>query len=119
MSSLGSSGAAWRHTQISMGHQRGRGYPAISPRMIEFAPFRLDTVNQCLWYRADSGEYKRIRLSPTPFAVLRYLAEHPGRLVTTEEILEAVWPKLYVQPEAVKAQIHEIRRILRDDPKSP
>ena len=87
--------------------------------MMEFLAFRLDTVNQCLWRRTDSGEDERIRLQPRPFALLRYFVEHAGRLVTEDEILSAVWPKLYVQPESIKTQLHHIRRVLGDDPKNP
>ena len=85
----------------------------------EFPPFRLDTVNECLWRnRNDKGD-ERICLTPKAFAVLRFLVEHAGRLVTEEELLEAAWPKVYVQPEAVKTQIYEIRKILGDDSKNP
>ena len=84
----------------------------------EFPPFRLDTVNECLWRNRDDAE-ERIRLTPKAFAVLRFLVEHAGRLVTEEELLAHVWPKVYVQPEAIKSQIHEIRKILGDDPKNP
>ena len=87
--------------------------------MMEFFSFRLDTLNQCLWRRTDSDEDERIRLQPRPFALLRYLVENPGRLVTEEEILAAVWPKLYVQPASIKTQLHHIRKVLGDDPKSP
>src|SRR5208282_5561390 len=87
--------------------------------MIEFLAFRLDTANQCLWRRTEGGEDERIRLSPKPFALLCHLVEHAGRLVTEEEILRAVWPKLYVQPESVKTQLYEIRKVLGDDPKTP
>jgi predicted ATPase len=84
----------------------------------EFPPFRLDTVNECLWRDRDDAE-ERIRLTPKAFAVLQFLVEHAGRLVTEEELLAQVWPKVYVQPEAIKSQIHEIRKILGDDPKNP
>jgi len=84
----------------------------------EFPPFRLDTVNECLWRNRDDAD-ERIRLTPKAFAVLRFLVEHAGRLVTEEELLAHVWPKVYVQPEAIKSQIHEIRKILGDDPKDP
>jgi len=87
--------------------------------MIEFLAFRLDTVNQCLWRRTDGGEEERIRLPPRPFALLRHLVENAGRLVTEDEILEAVWPKIYVQPESIKTQLHQIRKVLGDDPKRP
>ena len=86
--------------------------------MIEFPPFELDTINQCLWRRAG-GANERILLPPRTFALLCYLVEHPGRLVTEDELLNAVWPKAYVQPEAIKSQLYEIRKILGDDPKAP
>ena len=88
--------------------------------MMEFLAYRLDTVNQCLWRRVDEGSpEERILLPPKAFAVLRHLVEHAGRLVTEEELLKAVWPKVYVQPEAIKGQLHEIRKTLGDDPKRP
>jgi len=87
--------------------------------MIEFPLFRLDIVNQCLWRRMDGADDGRILLRPRRFAVLRYLVEHAGRLVTEDELLEAVWPDTYVRPQAVKSQLFEIRRTLRDNPKIP
>jgi DNA-binding winged helix-turn-helix (wHTH) protein len=86
--------------------------------MSEFGPFRLDTVNQCLWRGAGVAE-ERILLTPKAFALLRYLVEHPGRLVTHDELLNAVWPKTYVQSEVLKSQIAEIRAILGDDARKP
>ena len=78
-----------------------------------FGPFRLDLENQCLW----RGE-TRISLMPKPFAVLRYLVEHPGRLVTHDQLLQAVWPDTYVQPELIRRYIVEIRRALGDRPEA-
>jgi len=86
---------------------------------IEFPPFRLDTLNECLWRNWNDRGDERICLTPKAFAVLRFLVEHAGRLVTEEELLDAAWPKVYVQPEAVKTQIYEIRKILGDDSKNP
>ena len=82
--------------------------------MKAFGPFRLDPVNQCLW----RGE-TRITLTPKVFAVLRFLVDHPGRLVTQEELLEAVWPETYVQPEILRKYILELRKVLGDDHKTP
>lgn len=82
--------------------------------MSSFAPFRLDVVNQCLW----RGE-TRVPLMPKPFAVLRYLVEHAGRLVTQDELLSAIWPETYVQPEVLRRYILEIRRVLGDRAEKP
>jgi tetratricopeptide (TPR) repeat protein len=40
--------------------------------------------------------------------------EHPGRLITQDEILEALWPETYVQPEVLRKYILEIRKVLGD-----
>jgi len=79
-----------------------------------FQPFRLDTVNHCLW-RAD----ERVPLTPKAFDVLRYLVEHADRLVTQEEILEALWPETYVNPEVIKKYVLGIRKVLGDQAEKP
>ncbi len=87
--------------------------------MKEFPPFQLDMVNECLWRRIEAGDSVRVSLTPKAFSVLTYLVENAGRLVTHNELLETAWPDTYVQPEALKSQILDIRRALGDDPKHP
>ncbi len=87
--------------------------------MKEFPPFRLDTVNQCLWRHRDNGNDERINLTPKAFGVLRYLLERAGRLVTQNELLEALWPDTFVQPEVIKSHILDVRAALGDRPKNP
>src|SRR5215471_467765 len=74
-----------------------------------FDSFRLDPANQSLW-RGD----RRVPLPPKAFDVLRYLVEHPGRLVTQDEILQALWPGIFVNPEVIKKYILGIRKVLGD-----
>jgi DNA-binding winged helix-turn-helix (wHTH) protein len=52
-----------------------------------FPSFQLDTVNQCLW-RGDGAAQERVLLAPKAFDVLRYLIEHPGRLVRHNDVAE-------------------------------
>jgi DNA-binding winged helix-turn-helix (wHTH) protein len=87
--------------------------------IMEFAGFRLDTINLCLWRRGNVGEDERTALTPKAFDVLRYLVEHAGRLVTQDEILSALWPQSYVNPEVLKRQVLEVRKALGDDPRNP
>ena len=82
--------------------------------MRQFHSFRLDTVNHCLW-RGESREV----LTPKAFDVLRYLVEHAERLVTQEELLEALWPETYVNPEVIKKYILGIRKVLGDRHENP
>ena len=79
-----------------------------------FDTFRLDTVNHCLW----RGE-ERLSLPPKAFDVLRYLVEHANRLVTQDEILEALWPEIYVNPEIIKKYVLAIRKVLGDRSDKP
>jgi DNA-binding winged helix-turn-helix (wHTH) protein/tetratricopeptide (TPR) repeat protein len=82
--------------------------------MKAFHAFRLDTVNHCLWH----GE-ERMSLAPKAFDVLRYLVEHADRLVTQDEILEALWPETYVNPEVIKKYVLGIRKVLGDRTDKP
>jgi DNA-binding winged helix-turn-helix (wHTH) protein len=79
-----------------------------------FQPFRLDSENYCLW-RSD----ERVALTPKAFDVLRYLVDHPQKLVTQNEILEAIWPETYVNPEVIKKYILELRKVLGDNAERP
>src|SRR5260370_41826627 len=79
-----------------------------------FKAFRLDTANHLLWCNAD-----RVPVTPKGFDVLEYLVEHAGRVVTQNEILEALWPETYVNPEVLRKYIQEIRNALGDRPDNP
>lgn len=82
--------------------------------MKQFESFRLDTANQCLWRDAA-----QIALPPKPFAVLRYLVENPGRLITHDELLDALWPETYVQPQVLRTYVLDLRKVLQDDAGQP
>ncbi|MGB8480138.1 MAG: AAA family ATPase [Acidobacteriaceae bacterium] len=82
--------------------------------MKQFESFRLDTTNECLWQNGV-----QINLPPKPFAVLRYLVEHPGRLISHNELLDALWPETYVQPQVLRTYMLDLRKALGDDPACP
>lgn len=85
--------------------------------MIEFPPFRIDVDNQCVWEQRAGEADRRIVLRPKAFEMLCHLARNAGRVVTEAELLEAVWPRIYVQPEAIRGRLFEIRSALGDKPK--
>ena len=82
--------------------------------MIEFLSFRLDRENQCLWRGVE-----RVTLTPKAFLMLAYLVERAGNLVTHDELLTALWPDAFVQPDVLKSHILDIRHALGDDAKAP
>ena len=63
--------------------------------------------------RTVSGQ--SVALRPQAFAVLRYLAERAGRLVTKDELMAALWPGLAVTDDNLVQCVHEIRRAFRDN----
>ena len=74
-----------------------------------FEPFRLDL---------RSGRLLRGRepvpLRPKTWAVLRYLVERPGVLVTKDELLNAVWADVAVTESVLSKSIGELRVALGD-----
>jgi DNA-binding winged helix-turn-helix (wHTH) protein/predicted ATPase len=81
---------------------------------LSFPPFHLDLANEQLWRGAEL-----VPLRPKAFRLLRYLAEHPQRLVTQEELLKAVWQHSYLSEGLLRGYIHELRGLLGDDAKAP
>src|SRR5260370_12936198 len=82
--------------------------------MKSFKTFRLDTENHLLWRNGH-----RVPVAAKGFAVLAYLVEHAGRVVTQDEMLEALWSESYVNPEVLRKYILEIRKALGDRPDKP
>jgi len=45
--------------------------------------------------------------------------EHPGRLITHDELLDALWPETFVQPQILRTYMLELRKILGDNIDEP
>lgn len=87
--------------------------------MKEFLHYRLDPVAQRLWRLNSGRETVAVPLQPRAFDVLRYLVDHPGKLVAHDELLTAVWQDAQVLPEVLKTQILLVRGALEDSAASP
>ena len=79
-----------------------------------FGPFHLDGPQGRLW----QGD-QRIALRPQSLALLRYLVEHPGRLVTKAEVRQHVWADTHVTDGVLRVSVHEIRQALGDAAAAP
>lgn len=79
--------------------------------MLRFAGFALDQRRAEL--RAPDGE--PIRLRPKPFAMLHVFAANAGRVVSKQELMEAVWPNVHVGEDSLFQCIREIRTALGDE----
>ena len=83
---------------------------------IAFGPFRLglETPQARLW----RGE-QALTLRARSLAVLRYLVEHPGRLVTKAELRQHVWAGMHVTDTVLRVCIRDIRVALDDAAAAP
>jgi two-component system phosphate regulon response regulator PhoB len=58
---------------------------------------------------------KDVHLGPTEFRLLEYLMQHPGRVFSREQLLDAVWgSEVYVEARTVDVHIGRLRRALNN-----
>ena len=59
---------------------------------------------------------KPVHLGPTEFRLLRHFMEHPGRVFSREQLLDAVWGKdVYVEARTVDVHIRRLRMALNGE----
>ena len=78
-------------------------------RTYSFGEFTLDLDRGAL-LKAGAD----IKLRPKSFEVLSYLVERHGRLVSKDELLNALWGRTVVTEDAVTQCLIDIRRAIRD-----
>jgi TolB-like protein/DNA-binding winged helix-turn-helix (wHTH) protein len=79
----------------------------VMSNVYRFGRFVLDPGRRTL-SRADSS----ISLTPKAFDVLVFLAQNPNRLVTKEELLQAVWGDTFVEEGNLTQYISHLRKAL-------
>ena len=82
--------------------------------MLRFAGFELDRRRAEL---RDAGG-SPIRLRPKSFDMLHLFAANAGRVVSKQELMEAIWPNIHVGEDSLFQCIREIRTALGDDGRS-
>jgi DNA-binding winged helix-turn-helix (wHTH) protein/tetratricopeptide (TPR) repeat protein len=76
-----------------------------------FGQFVLDPGRRTL-ARADSP----VSLTPKAFDVLLFLTQNPNRLITKEELLQAVWGDTFVEEGSLAQYVWHLRKALGDNP---
>jgi two-component system phosphate regulon response regulator PhoB len=58
-----------------------------------------------------SRNARPIHLGPTEFRLLEFFMQHPRRVFSREELLDAVWgPDIHVEPRTVDVHIRRLRK---------
>lgn len=81
---------------------------------LAFGDYRLDPVAGQLMHGGAV-----VPLTPKAFALLQHLLVNAGRLVPKQELLDVVWPDVFVGDAVLKVTIRELRKALQDDPHTP
>jgi DNA-binding winged helix-turn-helix (wHTH) protein/TolB-like protein/Tfp pilus assembly protein PilF len=75
-----------------------------------FDDFTVDLAAGCL-LRAG----QEVKLRPKSFEALRYLVENSGRLVSKDELMQALWPDSFVTENSLVKCMRDVRLALEDE----
>ena len=87
-----------------------RGVTPDQPLRLRVGDVVIDLDGHCV----VRGE-RPVELTPTEFAILGLLAEHPGRVVTREHLTDVVWDGEEVGANALEQHVAGLRRRLEVD----
>lgn len=75
-----------------------------------FGEFTLDTLNHELRHRGEL-----VPTEPQVFSLLQFLAENPGRTVSKDELIKAVWDGRIISDATLSSRIHAARQAIGDN----
>ena len=81
-----------------------------STRWYMFGPFRIDPTERVLRSNGDI-----VPLTPKVFEMLLALVESSGRVVQKKELLDRIWPGVFVEEANLNVNMSILRRVLGDD----
>ena len=93
-----------------------RARPALTSEELRFEDLVMDLAA----HRVHRGT-REVRLGPTEFRLLDHFMQHPGRVFSREQLLDAVWGSdVYVEARTVDVHVGRLRKaITPDDAKDP
>jgi two-component system phosphate regulon response regulator PhoB len=85
--------------------------PALSGGALEYGGIAMDTSAHKV-----TRDGLAVQLGPTEFRLLRHFLEHPGRVFSREQLLDAVWGRdVYVEQRTVDVHIRRLRKAINGD----
>uniref|UniRef100_UPI0015757202 winged helix-turn-helix domain-containing protein n=1 Tax=Sphingomonas bacterium TaxID=1895847 RepID=UPI0015757202 len=85
--------------------------PALAGEELAYADIAMDTVR----HRVVRGG-QPVTLGPTEFRLLKHFLEHPGRVFSREQLLDAVWPHdSDIESRTVDVHIRRLRKAINTD----
>lgn len=94
---------------------RGVRQPAIVPEVLRVGDLTIDASSMTV-----QVEGKVILTTVREFRLLEYLATHVGRVLTRDQLLDAVWKETpFVTPRSIDVYVRRLREKIEADPRHP
>lgn len=94
---------------------RGASRTDSKPQLLTIHNLEIDRERYLVFKHAD-GEANEIRLPRKEFELLYFLASHPGKVFSRQELLDQVWGHdVYVVDRTVDVHVRKIREKLGND----
>ena len=84
--------------------------PIKPPRIFRFGELELD---EPLLELRRGG--RALPIEPKPLRLLLYLIENRARVISKQDLFEAIWPGVVVSDTALSSALKDVRRVLGDD----
>jgi two-component system KDP operon response regulator KdpE len=82
--------------------------------------FTFGELTVDLTHRSVTLKGEEVKLTPTEYEVLKYLAQQAGRVVTHRQLLLAIWGSNYQEEsQYLRVYIGQLRRKIETDPSQP
>jgi DNA-binding response OmpR family regulator len=89
--------------------------PAASPKTLRIGELEIDASSMTVQVQG-----RTVLTTVREFRLLEYLANHCGRVLTRDQLLDAVWTETpFVTPRSIDVYVRRLREKIEDDPRHP
>ena len=94
---------------------RGLRQPAVAPEVLRLGDLMIDASSMTVL-----AQGRAVLTTVREFRLLEYLASHAGRVLTRDQLLDAVWKETpFVTPRSIDVYVRRLREKIEPDPRHP
>ena len=94
---------------------RGLRQPPVTPEVLRLGDLAIDPSSMTV-----QVEGRAVLTTVREFRLLEYLATHRGRVLTRDQLLDAVWKETpFVTPRSIDVYVRRLREKIETDPRHP
>jgi len=94
---------------------RGVRQPPVTPEVLRVGDLEIDAASMTVQVQG-----RAVLTTVREFRLLEYLASHSGRVLTRDQLLDAVWKETpFVTPRSIDVYVRRLREKIETDPRHP